>query len=345
MRGLADGLLQDPARIQVTPRNTTTELIDQLVIPVDRERKRDLLRELVALGRVKQALVFTRTKHGANRLALQLEKDGIRAAAIHGNKSQAQRVRALDDFKAGRVDLLVATDVAARGIDIEQLPHVINFELPMVAEDYVHRIGRTGRAGVDGQAISLVCIDEQPLLQAIQQLLRRAIPMETIAGFEPDRSQRPQPIRLRSTPQERAETAANRAAQGGGRHGARPSGGRPSGGQRHGGGRPAPATRHGSGQPRGDEPSSRARPAPPAGDRSSQRPASAPVTRWRLGRTRDGLRQRRPERATSAQPRHGDRRPQGHGGSSHGSGHASNHGSGSAGAPRSMPGERISRLG
>ena len=292
VRGLADGLLHDPARIQVTPRNTTTELIDQLVIPVDRERKRDLLRELVALGRVKQALVFTRTKHGANRLALQLEKDGIRAAAIHGNKSQAQRVRALDDFKAGRVDLLVATDVAARGIDIEQLPHVINFELPMVAEDYVHRIGRTGRAGVDGQAISLVCIDEQPLLQAIQQLLRRAIPMETIAGFEPDRSQRPQPIRLRSTPAERAETAANRAAHGGGRQGGRPAG------QRHGGGRA------------GDVHPARWRPAPrrrgvrlaaerclgrrptPAG----QRPASAPVTRWRRGRAGDGVRQRRPGR-------------------------------------------------
>ena len=345
VRGLADGLLQDPARIQVTPRNTTTELIDQLVIPVDRERKRDLLRELVALGRVKQALVFTRTKHGANRLALQLEKDGIRAAAIHGNKSQAQRVRALDDFKAGRVDLLVATDVAARGIDIEQLPHVINFELPMVAEDYVHRIGRTGRAGVDGQAISLVCIDEQPLLQAIQQLLRRAIPMETIAGFEPDRSQRPQPIRLRSTPQERAETAANRAAQGGGRHGARPSGGRPSGGQRHGGGRPAPATRHGSGQPRGDDAfvsrptnASGGRPQQPSGPRrrrSRGGSSGAPGTGFGNGAPS----------GNHAQPRHGDRRPQGHGGTSHGSGHASNHGSGSAGAPRSMPGERISRLG
>jgi ATP-dependent RNA helicase RhlE len=344
VRGLADGLLHDPARIQVTPRNTTTELIDQLVIPVDRERKRDLLRELVALGRVKQALVFTRTKHGANRLALQLEKDGIRAAAIHGNKSQAQRVRALDDFKAGRVDLLVATDVAARGIDIEQLPHVINFELPMVAEDYVHRIGRTGRAGVDGQAISLVCIDEQPLIQAIQQLLRRAIPMETIAGFEPDRSQRPQPIRLRSTPAERAETAANRAAHGGGRQGARPAGGRPSGGQRHGGGRPAPS-RNGSGQPRGDEafvsrPSGasggRPQTSGPRRRRSRGGPSGAPGTGFGNGA---------PGGNHAAQPRHGDRRPQGHGGSSHGSGHASSHGSGSAGAPRSMPGERISRLG
>ena len=173
--------------------------------------------------------MFTRTKHGANRLAEQLGKDGLRAAAIHGNKSQNQRVKALDDFKAGRVDILVATDVAARGIDIEQLPHVINYELPMVPEDYVHRIGRTGRAGTGGQAISLVCVDERPLLQDIQQLLRRAIPTETIAGFEPDRSIRPEPIRLRSTPAERAEIAARRAAAGGGRaSGAWPAGCRAS---------------------------------------------------------------------------------------------------------------------
>jgi ATP-dependent RNA helicase RhlE len=344
VRGLADGLLHDPARIQVTPRNTTTELIDQLVIPVDRERKRDLLRELVALGRVKQALVFTRTKHGANRLALQLEKDGIRAAAIHGNKSQAQRVRALDDFKAGRVDLLVATDVAARGIDIEQLPHVINFELPMVAEDYVHRIGRTGRAGVDGQAISLVCIDEQPLLQAIQQLLRRAIPMETIAGFEPDRSQRPQPIRLRSTPAERAETAANRPANGG------RQGGRPAGGQRHGGGRPAASTRHGSGQPRGDE----AFVSRPSGASGGGRPQQGSGPRRRpsrgaaSGAPGTGFGNGAPSGHHAAQPRNGDRRPQGHGGSAHGSGSGSNHGStrgGHASSARAMPGERIRRRG
>ena len=205
---LADGLLTNPAHVQVTPRNTTTELIDQLVIPVDRERKRDLLRELVALGRVSQALVFTRTKHGANRLAEQLRRDGIEAAAIHGNRSQSQRVKALADFKEGRVAILVATDIAARGLDIEQLPHVVNFELPMVPEDYVHRIGRTGRAGIDGQAISLVCVDETPLLRAIQVLLKRVIPSEVIAGFEPDRHIRPEPIRLRSTPAERAERAA-----------------------------------------------------------------------------------------------------------------------------------------
>jgi ATP-dependent RNA helicase RhlE len=213
---LADGMLHDPAHVQVTPRNTTTELIDQLVIPVDRERKRDLLRELVALGRVKQALVFTRTKHGANRLAEQLRKDGIEASAIHGNRSQSQRVKALSDFKEGRCAILVATDIAARGLDIEQLPHVVNFELPMVPEDYVHRIGRTGRAGIDGQAISLVCVDETPLLRAIQGLLKKQIPSEVIAGFEPDRSIRPEPIRLRSTPIERRQIALEKAARGAG---------------------------------------------------------------------------------------------------------------------------------
>ena len=213
IRGLASGLLDNPAYVQVAPRNVTVDLIDQLVIPVDRERKRDVLRELVALGRVRQALVFTRTKHGANRLAEQLRKDGIEAAAIHGNRSQSQRVKALDDFKAGRADILVATDIAARGLDIEQLPHVVNFELPMVPEDYIHRIGRTGRAGETGQAISLVCVDEAPLLRSIQGLLKRQLPTETIAGYEPDRSIRPEPIRLRSTPAERREFAAQRGVR------------------------------------------------------------------------------------------------------------------------------------
>jgi ATP-dependent RNA helicase RhlE len=213
VRSLANGILHDPARVQVTPRNSTTELIEQVVMPVDRERKRELLSYLVSTGRIDQALVFTRTKHGANRLAEQLGKDGISAAAIHGNKSQGQRVRALEDFKGGRVAILVATDIAARGIDIEQLPHVVNYELPMVPEDYIHRIGRTGRAGVDGMAVSLVCVDEAPLLRDIQSLLRRTIPSEIIEGFEPNRAIRPEPIRLRSTPSERAERAATRPAQ------------------------------------------------------------------------------------------------------------------------------------
>ncbi len=198
IRALAEGLLDRPASVQVTPRNTPTELVRQTVHPVDRSRKRELLTHLVRTHAIEQALVFTRTKHGANKLAEQLWKDGIATAAIHGNRSQPQRVRALNDFKAGRVTLLVATEVAARGLDIEQLPHVVNFELPMVAADYVHRIGRTGRAGLEGDAISLVCIDERPLLRDIERLLGHAIPTEVVSGFEPDPSATAEPIRLRS---------------------------------------------------------------------------------------------------------------------------------------------------
>jgi ATP-dependent RNA helicase RhlE len=198
IKDLARAFLVDPAYVQIAGRNTAPALVDQLIHPVDRERKRELLSHLVRSGRIGQALVFTRTKHGANRLAEGLARDGITVAAIHGNKSQPQRVRALADLKAGRVSVLVATDIAARGIDIEALPHVVNFELPMVSEDYIHRIGRTGRAGVDGQALSLVCVDEASMLRDIERLLGRAIPSETVAGFEPDRTIRPQPIRLRS---------------------------------------------------------------------------------------------------------------------------------------------------
>src|SRR3954451_4162634 len=183
IRELAGGLLTDPAHVQIARRNAPIELVRQVVHPVDRERKRDLLAHLIKTGRIDQALVFTRTKHGANRLAEQLGKDGILAAAIHGNKSQGQRVRALDDFKAGRVPILVATEVAARGLDVEGLPHVVNFELPMVPEDYVHRIGRTGRAGMNGDAVSLVCVDEVPLLRDIEKMLRKPIPEEIVEGF------------------------------------------------------------------------------------------------------------------------------------------------------------------
>jgi len=198
IRDLANRFLERPAEVDVAPRNTAAVLVRQLVLPVDRERKRELLSSLVRGGRIDQALVFTRTKHGANRLAEQLSRDGIATAAIHGNKAQAQRVRALEDFKAGRVAILVATDIAARGLDIDALPHVVNYEMPMVPEDYIHRIGRTGRAGAEGMAISLVCVDEGPLLHGIERLLRRAIAVEIVPGFEPDRSIAPEPIRLRS---------------------------------------------------------------------------------------------------------------------------------------------------
>jgi ATP-dependent RNA helicase RhlE len=198
IRTLAEGMLDRPASVQVTPRNTPVDLIEQVVYPVDRERKRELLVHLVRSREIDQALVFTRTKHGANKLVEQLNRDGIASSAIHGNKSQPQRLRALADFRAGRILLLVATEVAARGLDIEELPHVVNFELPMVPSDYVHRIGRTGRAGSTGTAVSLVCVDENPLLREIERLLGSPIPRQTVEGFEPDRTIRPEPIRMRT---------------------------------------------------------------------------------------------------------------------------------------------------
>jgi ATP-dependent RNA helicase RhlE len=194
---LADQFLVRPEQVQVARRNSAVELIEQRIHPVDKSRKRELLSYLVGSGYWKQVLVFTRTKHGANRLARQLEADGLSATAIHGNKSQAARTRALADFKQGAVRVLVATDIAARGLDIDQLPHVVNFELPNVAEDYVHRIGRTGRAGNEGTAISLVSPDEQALLRGIERLLKREIPVEVIEGFESTTQSRPQPARNR----------------------------------------------------------------------------------------------------------------------------------------------------
>lgn len=168
--------------------------VAQTVHLVDKGRKRELLSYLIGDGNWQQVLVFTRTKHGANRLADQLTEDGLRAAAIHGNKSQGARTKALADFKKGSVRVLVATDIAARGLDIDQLPHVVNFELPNVPEDYVHRIGRTGRAGNEGEAVSLVCVDEHKLLRDIERVLKREVPRGNIKGFEPDLSIRPEPI-------------------------------------------------------------------------------------------------------------------------------------------------------
>jgi ATP-dependent RNA helicase RhlE len=181
--------------IEVASRNSTAERIEQIIHPVDRNRKRELLSFMIGSQNWHQVLVFTRTKHGADRLSRQLERDGISAAAIHGNKSQGARTRALADFKRNRIRVLVATDIAARGLDIDQLPHVVNFELPEVAEDYVHRIGRTGRAGNEGVAISLVCVDEHQLLNAIERLLKRQLPKNTITGYEPDPSIKSQPVR------------------------------------------------------------------------------------------------------------------------------------------------------
>lgn len=184
IKKLADGLLNSPALVEVARRNATVEIIDQIVHPVDKGRKRELLSFLIGSNDWQQVLVFGRTKHGANRLTKQLIADGIKAAAIHGNKSQGARTQALADFKMGKLQVLVATDIAARGLDIEQLPHVVNFELPNVAEDYVHRIGRTGRAGRGGQAISLVCGEELKQLRDIERLINRKIPQQIVAGYD-----------------------------------------------------------------------------------------------------------------------------------------------------------------
>lgn len=189
IKKLADKLLKQPVLIEVARRNSITELVTHVVHPVDRERKRELLAHLIKSQDLKQILVFVRTKHGAGRLAQQLERDGITATAIHGDKSQPQRTQALEEFKQGVVRVLVATDVAARGLDIEDLPHVVNFELPTTPEDYIHRIGRTGRAGTKGDAISLVCEDETELLEGIQKLLKLKLNTEIITGFGPETPQ------------------------------------------------------------------------------------------------------------------------------------------------------------
>jgi ATP-dependent RNA helicase RhlE len=186
IRALAADFLHDPVEVAATPRNTAAERVEQIVYPVDKDRKRELLSHRIGTENWQQVLVFTRTKHGADRLARQLHQDGLNATAIHGRKTQNARTRALADFKAGKVRVLVATDVAARGLDIERLPHVVNFEMPDVPEDYVHRIGRTARAGEDGQAISLVCIDEIKLLRAIEKLLNTPLRQEIIPGYEVD---------------------------------------------------------------------------------------------------------------------------------------------------------------
>ena len=194
IKALAHDLLNNPVSIEVSSGNTAAESVDQIIYPVDKGRKRELLSEMIGKNNWQQVLVFTRTKHGANRLTEQLGKDGLTAAAIHGNKSQGARTRALAKFKSGEIRILVATDIAARGIDIDQLPHVVNYELPNVSEDYIHRIGRTGRAGNEGQAASLVCVDELKLLRDIEKLLKRELPKQIITGYEIDPSIKAEPI-------------------------------------------------------------------------------------------------------------------------------------------------------
>jgi ATP-dependent RNA helicase RhlE len=219
IRKLSSQFLKDPATVEVARRNEPIALVTQYVHLIDANRKRELLSHLVKKNDWEQVLVFTKTKHGANRLASQLQKDHINADAIHGNKSQSARIRALEDFKAGKVKVLVATDIAARGLDIEELPHVVNFDLPHVAEDYVHRIGRTGRAGATGQALSLVCAEDRPLLGAIERLINRKIEVRHVDGFEAGRvagrSEAPRSeAPRREAPRNAAAPAESRAPEG-----------------------------------------------------------------------------------------------------------------------------------
>ncbi|MBK6746805.1 DEAD/DEAH box helicase [Ottowia sp.] len=196
IRQLAGNLLKDPKSIQVTPPNTTVERIQQVIYPVGRARKKDVLAHLIGDNDWSQVLVFTRTKFGANHVADYLTKHGVKAMALHGNKSQSARTQALADFKSGELRALVATDIAARGIDIDELPHVVNFDIPNVPEDYVHRIGRTGRAGASGEAVSLVCMDEEGFMHEIERFTRQQIPVRILDGFGPDEGERAEPIAM-----------------------------------------------------------------------------------------------------------------------------------------------------
>ena len=249
IKSLADKLLNQPALIEVARRNSTVEAIEQKVHPVGRERKKELLAHLIKSGDWHQVLVFTRMKHGANRLTDYLNDQGISAMAIHGNKSQTARTKALADFKRGELQVLVATDIAARGIDIDQLPHVVNFELPNVPEDYVHRIGRTGRAGASGEAISLACVDEDIFLRDIERLIKRTIPREIVPGFEPPVGERAEPIVLGRMTIGIGGTQRNGGGGGGARRGG--GGGRPAGGGRPGGGGGNGPRRDGGSRPSG----------------------------------------------------------------------------------------------
>lgn len=243
IRQLAKTIVRQPLEISVSPRNAAAKSVRQWVYPVDKTRKPALLTQLILDNNWNQVLVFTRTKHGANRLTRHLETKGIQAAAIHGNKSQGARTKALANFKSNEITVLVATDIAARGLDIDQLPQVVNFDLPNVPEDYVHRIGRTGRAGAEGRAVSLVCADESKQLRDIERLINEILPREVIAGFEPvndvpvtqlsnkpprpSRPKKPQVTdRVRQGESEgKRNTSERKHHQGGGKTGRKPEGG------------------------------------------------------------------------------------------------------------------------
>jgi ATP-dependent RNA helicase RhlE len=249
IRKLSTQFLNDPATVEVARRNMPVELIGQTVHLVDSKRKREMLSCLVKTNNWSQVLVFCKTKHGANRLASQLERDGINASAIHGNKSQNARIEALESFKAGKVRVLVATDIAARGLDIEALPHVVNFDMPSVPEDYVHRIGRTGRAGAEGEAVSLVCREDEGLLDAIEKLIKRKIDRKAVPGFDGSRSPAPR------------DDEPSREEPRRGREGGRGERNKPRGGER-------------SSRPPRDEKRREDRPPRPAAPQAKQPPAA-----------------------------------------------------------------------
>ena len=301
IRDLAATLLKNPQSIQVTPSNTTVQRITQVIHPVGRGKKKQVLLHIIQEHNWSQVLVFTRTKFGANNVAEFLTKNGVQAMALHGNKSQSARTQALAGFKSGDVRALVATDIAARGMDIDDLPHVVNYEIPNVSEDYVHRIGRTGRAGASGEAVSLVCMDEEGFMMDIERFTKQTIPVRVIDGFGPDEGERAEPIAMgrqtiwggagkppsRDVMQAAAKAArgemmermrAGKTAQGdrGGDRGGRPSGGGGGGGGNGprggggGGGARSGAPRGagaGGGAPRSSQGPARARPAGGGGNR------------------------------------------------------------------------------
>ena len=284
IKDLADRLLNKPVLIEVARRNQTADGVAQRVHPVGREMKKDLLTHLIKENDWQQVLVFTRMKHGANRLVEHLLKHDVSAMAIHGNKSQTARTKALADFKKGELTVLVATDIAARGIDIDMLPHVVNFEMPNVPEDYVHRIGRTGRAGAQGEAVSLVCPDENGFLRDIERLIKREIPKEIIPGFAPPANERAEPIVLgrmvigegagRGGTRHHVNNNNNRSHHGGnggngGNHSSR--GGHDS--------RSAPAGRHAGAPSRAPSRDTQAQPARPQGPRPERRDDGGPPAR------------------------------------------------------------------
>jgi len=321
IRDLANGLLKNPQSIQVTPRNTTVQRISQVIHPVGRGKKKEVLLHIIQQHNWSQVLVFTRTKFGANNVADYLTKNGVKAMALHGNKSQSARTQALAGFKSGDIRALVATDIAARGIDIEELPHVVNYEIPNIPEDYVHRIGRTGRAGNSGEAVNLVCMDEEGFMMEIERFTKQEIPVQMLEGFGPEPDEKAEPIAMgRQTlwggagkpPSRDVMAAAAKAArqemmsrirenktkqgdrsprgEGGGEGGEGGRGPRPS---RHG---QQPSRRHGDGQgPRQDRPQSARGPRPEGQGQNGQR----------RDPNRDSQRERRP-RDGDELPRHID---------------------------------------